>query len=240
MLYSADLSEYHRAIDFHSCYLNLQVGDKSRTISFALTKNNSEDLKLFCCNLQVINKKEACQMPWKNLSFNIDKCVGCRICELACSIEKLGKINPRKARLHAIYDYPFDDVVFICRQCVFAPCANQCKENAIKRDNRTGAWIVDSTKCIGCGACVEACPFGVITVSSDNNVAVKCDLCNGNPQCVLWCPTGALTYGLKERFTQERRENFAKKYTSLLKPQKFRATLNGGKSYDARAKVSNE
>jgi hypothetical protein len=40
-LYSADLSEYHRAIDFHSCYLNLQVGDKSRTISFALTKNNS-------------------------------------------------------------------------------------------------------------------------------------------------------------------------------------------------------
>jgi carbon-monoxide dehydrogenase iron sulfur subunit len=158
-------------------------------------------------------------MPWKNLSFNIDKCVGCRICELACSIEKLGKINPRKARLHAIYDYPFD---------------------AIKRDNRTGAWIVDSTKCIGCGACVEACPFGVITVSSDNNVAVKCDLCNGNPQCVLWCPTGALTYGLKERLTQERRENFAKKYTSLLKPQKFRATLNGGKSYDARAKASNE
>jgi Fe-S-cluster-containing hydrogenase component 2 len=38
------------------------------------------------------------------------------------------------------------------------------------------------------------CPFGVISINPDKKEMIKCDLCEGNPQCVKWCPTGALEF----------------------------------------------
>ena len=140
---------------------------------------------------------------------------------MACSIEKEKKFVPRKARLKVIYRYPFEDITVICRQCNFAPCANQCPEKAIQRNDQTGAWEVDPNKCKGCGTCVKACPFKVINLSLDNNISVKCDLCKGNPQCVRWCPTGALSFEPRERLGSKRREDFTKNYVAILKNQRY-------------------
>ena len=49
-------------------------------------------------------------------------------------------------------------------------------------------------KCTGCKMCTLACPFGNIVFSSNEKVAVKCELCDGEPECVVFCPTGALTF----------------------------------------------
>lgn len=136
-------------------------------------------------------------------------------------MEKEKKFVPRKARLKIVYEYPFKDVAIICRQCARAPCAEQCKVGAIKRDDRTGAWIIDSNKCIECGVCVEACPFGIIALS-DDNVAFKCDLCCGDPKCVSWCPTTALKYESRTKIGERNREEFAKKYAFLLQSQRYR------------------
>jgi Fe-S-cluster-containing hydrogenase component 2 len=79
-----------------------------------------------------------------------------------------------------------------CYQCNPAPCVDACTEEAIIR-GKSDAWVIDRDKCIGCGLCVDACPYDVIVLDSEN-VAMKCDLCNGNPSCVEFCPTHAITF----------------------------------------------
>jgi Fe-S-cluster-containing hydrogenase component 2 len=68
-----------------------------------------------------------------------------------------------------------------------------CPLNIIKRE-KTGAIVVDEEKCVGCGLCVQSCPYGAITVDPITKRALKCDLCNGDPECVKHCPGGALSY----------------------------------------------
>ena len=57
----------------------------------------------------------------------------------------------------------------------------------------TGARVIDEQACTGCEMCIEACPFDVAFFSNDRNVALKCNFCGGDPQCVRLCPTGAIT-----------------------------------------------
>lgn len=63
---------------------------------------------------------------------------------------------------------------------------------AISRHPRTGSVVVDPDKCIACKECVWACPFGAINLV--DGVAVKCDLCDGDPACAKVCMPGAIKY----------------------------------------------
>jgi len=136
-----------------------------------------------------------------NLRVDSEKCCGCRICEMACSMVHLGLFNPRKAFLRIEMDRlpkvetkaSEIDVPIVCLQCDPAPCAEACPEGAIGKA-ATGAWIVDKEKCTGCGLCVDACSLGMISVKGQEEFARKCDLCEGKPLCVVYCPTGALTF----------------------------------------------
>ena len=56
----------------------------------------------------------------------------------------------------------------------------------MSRDERTGAMVIDDDICTQCNECVEACPYGAINVAPDGSV-LKCDLCGGEPTCVLFC-----------------------------------------------------
>jgi len=66
---------------------------------------------------------------------------------------------------------------------------------------------VDSSRCIGCGACAEACPFGVIHVL--RGIAIKCDLCGGDPECVKHCTPNALKLMTSEQVAAEKRREHA-------------------------------
>lgn len=136
-----------------------------------------------------------------NLVVNSEKCCGCRICEMTCSMSQLGIFNPRKALLRVeINRLPRPetelsqiDVPVVCLQCDPAPCSEACPEGAIEKA-AFGAWIVDRERCTSCGLCVEACPYAVIAMDAKEGSARKCDLCQGNPSCVENCPLEALTF----------------------------------------------
>ena len=116
-------------------------------------------------------------------------CDGCRMCEMACSLNKTGVINPHLARIRIAFSetnpYP---APIICRHCVNPPCQATCPiEGAMTLNEKTGAVVINEQSCIGCLACVEACPFGAIQVGP-NKEGLKCDLCGGDPMCVKHCP----------------------------------------------------
>ncbi|MCJ7767759.1 4Fe-4S binding protein, partial [Candidatus Bathyarchaeota archaeon] len=52
--------------------------------------------------------------------------------------------------------------------------------------------IVDERKCKGCDWCVQACPHGGIALHPDKGFVVACDLCDGEPKCIGFCPEEAL------------------------------------------------
>lgn len=135
------------------------------------------------------------------LGVNSEKCCGCRICEMVCSMVHLGIFNPRKALLRIeINRLPHPgmgasqiDMPVVCPQCNPAPCSDACPEEAIGKA-AFGAWIVDKERCTGCGLCVDACSYGMIAIDAQGGSARKCDLCQGNPSCVEYCPMKALTF----------------------------------------------
>jgi len=131
----------------------------------------------------------------KALIVNPDRCTGCGLCEMACSMRNTGEFNPSRSRIQVISMEPdLFRCPVVCVQCHKAPCAEICPESAISRDDNTGTVKVDKAKCTGCRMCEDACPFGVIIYSELEQKAVKCELCDGDPQCVLFCPTQALEF----------------------------------------------
>ena len=71
----------------------------------------------------------------------------------------------------------------------FAACGNACPQKAITT-NAQGIRVVDTDKCIGCGACHEACPWHMPTVNPETGKSSKCIACGA---CVAGCPSGALS-----------------------------------------------
>ena len=137
----------------------------------------------------------------KVLTVNIERCVGCRLCELACSLKNTGEFNPSRARIQVI---GFDEVFVLpvmCFQCENPYCAEVCPTGAITRDGATGIVRIIREKCTGCKICTLACPFGNVVFSSAEKVAVKCELCDGDPECVKFCPTGALEFRMADTAT---------------------------------------
>ena len=68
-------------------------------------------------------------------------------------------------------------------------CGNACPQKAITTDDR-GIRVVDTDKCIGCGACHDACPWHMPTVNPETGKSSKCIACGA---CVAGCPSGALS-----------------------------------------------
>lgn len=127
-------------------------------------------------------------------------CSGCRTCEAVCSnVNSQGRNTSRLARLSVEKDYiSCEYEPQICFQCSDPICLNVCPEGAIEidRDHGTFARVIDEGKCIGCKSCLDACKsrYGTPRPRFDpvKDVCIKCHLCYGDPQCVKFCPLGAL------------------------------------------------
>jgi Fe-S-cluster-containing hydrogenase component 2 len=154
------------------------------------------------------------------LTLNSSKCVSCRSCELACSLVKTDECNPKNSRIKVI---TFDEEGFysptFCFQCNEAWCAKSCPVSAIVRDEKTDAFVVDEEKCVGCRMCTLVCPFGQIFISKTKGKASKCDLCDGDPACIKFCPTQAIKYEKTDSFQEELRKKMAKKIMIALQSE---------------------
>jgi len=158
-------------------------------------------LSLFGCTQEQVDNDDVIlwATPTGLLVVNEAKCTGCQRCEINCTIVNDGCVSSHISRVkvtrnlmnnngHGTYQ---DDWVYFpdtCRQCEDPWCGNACPQEAIYADDR-GVKLVDESKCIGCGACVEACPWHMPTINPETQKASKCILCGA---CIEGCVTGAL------------------------------------------------
>ncbi len=139
----------------------------------------------------------------KVIGVHMDRCTGCKTCELYCGAERGSE---SKTLLKAVQESPAprprvrvegrEGVSFPlqCRHCLQAPCLDACLTGALTREEKSGMVIIREDLCIGCWTCTAFCPYGVITPSPERKIAVKCDRClyMEKPVCVDVCPTKAL------------------------------------------------
>ena len=127
------------------------------------------------------------------LAIDLNKCTGCRNCELACSAKHTNSFNPRRSRIQILKDEVQNLVVpMVCLQCEVPLCQQACPTGAISY-NEKGTLVVDKEICIGCENCVTACVYGGIEIDPQTLKAIKCDLCWGDPACVKACDYSAIS-----------------------------------------------
>ena len=131
----------------------------------------------------------------KILSIDYQKCTGCRLCELVCAVSHDGVSNPMRSRIRVMkWEHEGLYIPTSCQQCEDAPCLNVCPVKAISRDEDFQYVKVDYDICIGCRSCVAVCPFGAMSYNTKDQKVFKCDLCEGDPQCVRFCDRKAVDF----------------------------------------------
>jgi Fe-S-cluster-containing hydrogenase component 2 len=129
----------------------------------------------------------------KFVSVDPSKCTGCGICGYACTLEKGENVwNPLRSRIRVVRMIPLFNFALACRFCEDAQCVKACPEKALAQSEKTGILMIKEKNCKGCDWCIQACPHGGITLHPDTGIAIACDLCDGEPKCIEFCPEEAL------------------------------------------------
>ncbi len=136
--------------------------------------------------------------------IDLNKCVGCRACELACH-----QRNDLPEDKSYIRIYPKGDegerwfLPVQCQHCQDAPCEAVCPTGATYTDKQ-GVVLINEKTCVGCFYCAVACPYDARTFVEETGVVDKCWLCldwvmgGGLPACVQACVLGARIFGRKD------------------------------------------
>ncbi|MBI4296379.1 MAG: 4Fe-4S binding protein [Chloroflexi bacterium] len=128
------------------------------------------------------------------LKIEYGKCPpGCALCEEACVRAKGG--DGAISRIRAVHapSVSFHGAI-TCNQCSQPACVEICPTRAIVKSYDDGVVRVNQEKCVGCGLCTLGCPYGGIYYNPEAKQSSKCDMCDGDPQCVKACPYGVLKF----------------------------------------------
>lgn len=136
---------------------------------------------------------------------DVRKCVGCMSCAATCKMEHAVPFDSFRVwvDMEERGSYPYVRRFFHpkqCNQCVEAPCVNVCPVGASYKGDG-GIVLVDAEKCIGCGYCVEACPYSARFIHPAKKIADKCTFCverlqeGALPACVKNCMGKARLFG---------------------------------------------
>jgi Fe-S-cluster-containing dehydrogenase component/formate-dependent nitrite reductase membrane component NrfD len=133
------------------------------------------------------------------------RCIGCHACTTACKSENLVPLSVTRTYVKHVDIGIFPQArrahqVTRCNQCAHAPCATACPTAAMFK-RADGIVDFDKSICIGCKACMAACPYDAIFINPDDHSAEKCNFCAHRidmqlePACVVVCPTQAILVG---------------------------------------------
>jgi Fe-S-cluster-containing dehydrogenase component/formate-dependent nitrite reductase membrane component NrfD len=145
------------------------------------------------------------QLPQWAKVIDQTRCIGCHACTTACKSENEVPVGvtrtyvkhvdvgvwPQARRAHQVTR---------CNQCAHAPCAQACPTSAMFK-RADGIVDFDKSVCIGCKACMAACPYDAIFINPEDHSAEKCNFCAHRidvglePACVVVCPTEAILVG---------------------------------------------
>jgi Fe-S-cluster-containing dehydrogenase component len=140
-----------------------------------------------------------------------NRCIGCRACVQACSE---CPDHGGQSMIHLDWlerSVTVQSAPTVCMHCAEPACAAVCPTDAIKIDPEGVVLSALVERCIGCGNCQLACPFGVPQIDEAQALMRKCDLCYDRtsaglkPMCATVCPSGALFYGSSAEVADLRR-----------------------------------
>ncbi|MBN2239042.1 MAG: 4Fe-4S dicluster domain-containing protein [Dehalococcoidales bacterium] len=156
----------------------------------------------------------------KVLILDYEKCNGCNECEKACALFHEGVDNPARSRIRVIKREAEEAFIPVtCQQCKNAPCLEGCPVKAISRDPELNRVMVNQDICIGCKTCVTICPFGAMSFNTMTQQVMKCDFCDGDPECVKVCEPRAIRYADVIEQSIYKQLTIADKYFSFYKPK---------------------
>jgi len=137
----------------------------------------------------------------KTIKVDLDKCIGCRACEVACSafhaIPQYSSINPARSRIRVVADELNDEYVpILAGGYMRAECAGR------------HTITINEKEYSECSFCRDSCPSRDLFKEPDSGLPLKCDMCESNPPlseplCVQVCVLDALTYEEKEEDAEE-------------------------------------
>ena len=144
-------------------------------------------------------------MPNYGFAIDLRKCIGCHACTIACKSEHQIPIGVNRCWVKTVEKgvFPATQRFFfpvLCNQCDDAPCARICPTNALFR-RRDGIVDLHGDACIGCRACMVACPYDQLFIDPNTHTAEKCNFCANRvenqllPACVSVCPTECRIFG---------------------------------------------
>ncbi|MEE2829564.1 MAG: 4Fe-4S dicluster domain-containing protein, partial [Myxococcota bacterium] len=142
-----------------------------------------------------------------NFGFVIDNrsCIGCHACSTACKSENEVPLGVYRTWVKYTETGAWPDPqrhfqVTRCNHCSNPPCARICPTAAMYQRS-DGIVEFDASACIGCKACLQACPYDAIYIDPETRTAAKCHYCSHRtdrglePACVVVCPTHAIISG---------------------------------------------
>jgi len=167
----------------------------------------------------------------KNYGFVIDnrKCIGCHACSTACKSENEVPLGVYRTWVKYVETGQFPDnrrhfQVTRCNHCANPPCARICPTQAMYQ-RADGIVEFDNSVCIGCKACMQACPYDAIYIDPETDTAAKCHFCAHRtdiglePACVVVCPEHAIIAGDMNDATSEISRVLANNEVTVRKPE---------------------
>lgn len=141
-----------------------------------------------------------------SLAIDLRRCIGCHACTVACKQENTMHLKSIWNRVETVGpvgvfpDVKMHYLVRLCVQCEDPACAKPCLTDAIyRRDD--GIVVIDQDRCDACAACIDACPYHVLSFNPDTGIPEKCHLCAHRieeglvPACVSPCVGQAIIFG---------------------------------------------
>jgi Fe-S-cluster-containing dehydrogenase component/formate-dependent nitrite reductase membrane component NrfD len=164
-------------------------------------------------------------------AFVIDqrKCIGCHACTVACKAEHDVPIGVYRTWVKYIEkgEFPNSRRYFLvnrCNHCDDAPCVTICPTRALYK-RKDGIVDFDSSRCIGCKSCMQACPYDALYIDPNTHTAAKCNYCAHRtelglePACVVVCPERAIIAGDMHNPASEIARIIAREPVRVRKPE---------------------